>query len=54
MKNKRVTSLYIRLKDNKLIEIKQNKFKQKLNELHLNWSKLVQKNKKELDVGKTY
>lgn len=54
MKNKRVTSLYIRLNNNKLVEVKQDKFKRKLNELHSNWSKLIQKNKKELDVGKTY
>ncbi len=54
MGNKRVTSLYIRLNDNRLIDIEQDKFRQKLDRLHSNWSKLIQKNKKELDVGKTY
>ena len=48
MENKRVTSLYIRLNDNKLIEVEQSKFRQKLDKLHSNWSKVVQKNKKEL------
>ena len=52
MGNKRVTSLYIRLNDNRLIDIEQDKFRQRLDRLHSNWSKLIQKNKKELDVGK--
>ena len=30
MKNKRVTSLYIRLNNNKLVEVKQDKFKEKI------------------------
>ena len=46
MGNKRVTSLYIRLNDNRLIDIEQDKFRQRLDRLHSNWSKLIQKNKK--------